>query len=453
MAAMNRRSHSSIATSLVLGVGLTGFVAGPRGASVVVAGIAAIATALFVFGDARLSKRSHSSTLAVRQDDLQSFDQGMLPWLVLCVTVRIAMVIGLNASDLWRYFAPDAVYYRLSGQALLDFWADPRATAGMIQWMGSTDPRPFYSLLNAATLVVVGDPRWPMSLVNTLVCLLVGWVVGKITQDIYGSRAGRIAFLLTIFFPSIMVWSSMNIREVWSYLVIALTMLSAIRIRQAFDIRFLILLLVCLVWMHSIRPYLVPLLVGGVLLSYAVVRTRQLPYAAVGLLAVAGFVQMYGSSLGITSDLMSTESLEQVHQMRLNLAFGGSAYGHDADTRTLKGSLAYLPEGVARFLFSPFPWTVKSVRQALTLPESLAWYLLSYVALRGLISDISRRFSRVAVVFFTAVLMTGAYGLVSGNEGTAYRHRAQVMLLAFVFTGGELARRHNRLGNYRRTSS
>lgn len=441
METVQERARSWSAAGLVLATGLTGFLVGPYGAFVIVSVASTAVAAAFLFRGGGPMRISRSPPVNAPPDELRSFDQGVLPWVLVCVVLRVGMVVGLNASDLWRYFAPDAVYYQLSGQALLDYWADPTATASMIQWLGSTDSRPFYSLVNAGMLVLTDDPRWAMSLINTLVCLVVGWVVGKVAQDTYGPRAGRTAFLLTIFFPSLLVWSSMNIREVWSYLVIALLLLSALRIRRSFDPRSLLLLLLCLVWMHSIRPYLVPLLVGAVLMSYVVVRVRQLPYALVGLIVVAGFVQLYGESLGISTDLVSTESLEQVHQMRLNLAFGGSAYGQDVDTRTIEGSLAYLPEGIIRFLFAPFPWTVDSFRQALTVPESLAWYFVSYITLRGVLTDVSHRFSKVAVVLFAAILMTGAYALVSGNEGTAYRHRAQVMLLAFVFAGGEFARR------------
>ncbi|MEM7677001.1 MAG: hypothetical protein AAF449_13435, partial [Myxococcota bacterium] len=317
-------------------------------------------------------------------------------------------------------------------------------TAGMVQWMGSTEHRPFYSVLNAGVIVLLGDPRWPMSVVNTLVSIGVGWVFGRVTAEIYGVRAGRIAFLLSIFFPSAMVWTSLNIREVWSHLVIGLTIFAVIKIRRSFTLSYFLLLILCLFMMRSIRPYMVPILVSGIFFSYVVVRVRQLPYAIVGLIGMAAIVGTLGERIGVSADLVSTESLEQVHQMRLNLAFGGSAYGQQADTRTIAGSLAYLPEGIIRFLFAPFPWTVRSTRQALTLVESVAWYYIVYLAFRGLLSDIRSQFSKIAAVFFIASAMTGAYALVSGNEGTAYRHRAQVMFLVFIVASGEWARRQER---------
>ena len=99
----------------------------------------------------------------------------------------------------------------------------------------------------------------------------------------------------------------------------------------------------------------------------------------------------------------------------------------------MAGGLAYLPEGVARFLMAPFPWAVRNWRQGLTVPESFIWYWLMGLAVLSMVRGLRTAMVKVAPSFFVLVLMTCAYGLVSGNEGTAYRHRAQVMFIFFVF--------------------
>ena len=87
--------------------------------------------------------------------------------------------------------------------------------------------------------------------------------------------------------------------------------------------------------------------------------------------------------------------------MRRGLAYGGSAYGADVDTTTVGGALTYLPEGIIRFLGSPFPWTARSARQLMTVPESLIWYYLLLRAVREIVvSAVARLSPRRPADFF-----------------------------------------------------
>lgn len=69
----------------------------------------------------------------------------------------------------------------------------------------------------------------------------------------------------------------------------------------------------------------------------------------------------------------------------------------------------------------------------LTVPESLLWYWIVLLAGSVLIRDLRRNLTRVAPSFFVLLMVTAAYGLVSGNEGTAYRHRAQIIMIVIMF--------------------
>src|SRR5204863_6683099 len=79
-----------------------------------------------------------------------------------------------------------------------------------------------------------------------------------------------------------------------------------------------------------------------------------------------------------------------------------------------------------------FPWSVTSILQAVTLPESLVWYVLFLCVLRG--AWLALKYDARAYTVLVAVLgtVTFSYALVEGNVGTAYRHRAQVLPLFFV---------------------
>lgn len=99
------------------------------------------------------------------------------------------------------------------------------------------------------------------------------------------------------------------------------------------------------------------------------------------------------------------------------------------DTTTLSGALSYFPEGMARFLFAPFPWEIDSWLQVMAFPESLFMLFLSIQAFRQVMAE-RGQLRRVLVPISFFFCIAGSYALASGNEGTAFRHRAQVV--AFI---------------------
>ena len=68
--------------------------------------------------------------------------------------------------------------------------------------------------------------------------------------------------------------------------------------------------------------------------------------------------------------------LEALQEMRHYTAIGGSAYRSTVDISTPGRALAFLPKGLAFFLLAPYPWTIRNVRQLVTLPEMLFFYAL-----------------------------------------------------------------------------
>lgn len=417
----------------VLVVAGLGFGVGPLAALVAV-GALSVAVLLLGISSGAVGLGAPARSTEARatiEESTAPFYAGLGWALGLAVVVRLLAVAMLNGTSLWISFAPDALYWQYSGAALLAHWADPGAP--LTPWLNEGEAWPFYSVLNGVVLAVFGTSRIPTSLLNGFISIWAAFNIGALAQLIYGREAGRRAFLLTLFFPSIVLWSSMNIREAWSILVISYALLFTHRLRQRFSPTAALMLVGSIAAMFYIRSYLVPLLMTGIALSYLVVRVRQIPYAIAALVLLAVFGVTFGPSVGLDPSLLSSDSLEAVDRMRHNLAFGGSAYGNDADTRTLAGALAYLPEGIVRFLMAPFPWAVRSTRQIMTVPESFLWYGILGVALWSMIKSLRTHLTRMAPTFFVLVLITSAYGLVSGNEGTAYRHRAQVLVLFFVF--------------------
>ena len=404
------------------------------------AGILLAVMATFVLGYVGLRSIQFGSTVrpAAFAPASNAFTP-LFPWVIGAIVIRWIAAIFLNATDLWLHFAPDAYFYELAGEAIRESWNSPAVDLSL--WFGQSTAL-FYPYLNAFIQVPFGSSRYPLSFINGVIGVLAGYNFSLLARSLYGPRAQRRVFLLAAFFPSLIIWSSMSIRESWSWLALSIVLFSGQKLRERFSITHMVGLILGMVWLSLLRTYLVPFVVLGLVLSFLTVRARQVPYVAVGCLLMVVFLGVFGDRLGIhISETFSEESLETVDTMRRNLAYGGSAYGSRVDTTTFMGALLYFPEGVARFLLSPVPWTISSWRQAIALPETMVWAFFLYQAVREIMTSIRSDISRMALLVFVIALVTGAYGLVSGNEGTAYRHRAQVMLPLFVLAAGWYVRR------------
>ena len=112
-----------------------------------------------------------------------------------------------------------------------------------------------------------------------------------------------------------------------------------------------------------------------------------------------------------------------------------SAFGVGTETRTIAAALSYIPIGGSYLLFAPFPWDIQTTLQATAMGETLLWYPLFLLSIFGF--RISMRNRSTAALFPVSVLLVvvSSYALVEGNFGTAYRHRAQIMPLFFIFSG------------------
>ena len=424
-----------MAVVLIAVAGGAGYFFGPVGAAVVVAvvGLVVFARVVMLMAEDAANRPAvvTSGLMGPTDNTDQRLFDGMMGWIVIAIVVRLFMVLFLNATPLWRSFAPDALGWEAFGQRQLDYWTG--AVGYPEVWMQGLNGQTLYAGLNAVSLWLFGTARYPLSILNAMIGIVAAAVFARLAEEIWDAKVGRRTFLLGLFFPSMMVWTCMSIREAWAYLALGLFLLGLQKLRNEIALTPVLLVLVALPMLLAIRTYLVPLVVVASALSLVVVRVRQLPYALVALGLLTLVIGGFGEELGITTELASDARLEEAHRLRNGLAYGGSSYGTEADTRTWSGLVAYLPEGIVRFLFSPFPWAIRSWRQAITLPESLVWMYLFYQAMRGIWQQARRNLAAIATPWFVCTLITLAYAVVSGNEGTAYRHRAQVMIVLFMF--------------------
>ena len=259
--------------------------------------------------------------------------------------------------------------------------------------------------------------------------------------------AARYVLYISVLAPSMVLWSVLNLRDSFAILAITSSIYYTILLKESFQVGDMIKLGLSMVLVTALRTYMFAILGLALALSFIGFRKgHEFRDLFVGLLVALGLGYLF-RGLGVgESSALNDASFEQLHQMRIGLASGGSAYAVGSDVSSPGKALLFLPVGVVYFLFAPFPWQISGLRQILAFPEVLLFYWLFPSMVKGVRRMIKDDLIRWLPVLLPAFLVTVTYSLVEGNVGTAFRHKAQVLGLYFVVAAYELAARQRERG-------
>jgi hypothetical protein len=371
--------------------------------------------------------------LIARAQREKEVGQFLLSVMLAAIGIRLLVLALIHSSVGPAVFAPDTEEYWVVGQELLDAWQGerpvPRKLVGSLQ-IG-------YYVLNAVAFLIFGRGAGAPVALNILLASWLAVPIYHLTRLCVRGHHGvaRWATIMALFFPSLILWSVLNIREAPTIFAVALVVFFFVRFQVYPRARDLLFGAMAMLALLVLREYMM-LLVGFSAGAGVVMGRSRSPIASFG----AGAVLLVAATLvlqsaGVGTSLAEEPTLERVQYLRQDLGRDArSAFGQDADVSTATGAITYLPVGLTYFLLAPFPWSTTGALQRITLPESLVWYVLFFCALWGGRLAMRHDLRRYTVPLAVLITVTFAYALVEGNVGTAYRHRAQVLPLFFVLS-------------------
>jgi hypothetical protein len=339
----------------------------------------------------------------------------------------------------WQYFfGADSSTYDGFGSLLCQSWK------GLIpyssHWAGSFAESHgsgwgmFYFV--GGVYYLIGQNQFALQLIIGALGASTCVIVYKICETISPNpKVARMATILTALSPSMVLWSSQLLKDAPIVFCLSLCMLYTSRLRTKFDPRSFALLLLSLFCLFTLRYYvfyIVFVAVAGTLIFTSAKLTPMRMIQGGVLVIGVGLIMSYaGAASNISGSTVNLKALQQARVWDAQAA--NSGYGSDVDITDPKAALAYLPVGILYMLFAPFPWMINNLRQLITLPELLAWWVLAPLCARGLwVAFRNRLRESFAIIFFTVGLLL-AYALFQTDVGTAYRHRAQLFVFLFIF--------------------
>ncbi len=347
--------------------------------------------------------------------------------------LRATVALSLHYAGVSARLAPDEDTYFQVGRALALYWSGDLFTRpGRV-----ASDEPFaYFYLNAISYWIFGT-MVPLKILNAGLGALVCYYAHSLADALYGPKVARRTAILVAYFPSLVLWSALNIRDVWIVFLLVFISLKSYQVVVGYSTFALVQMLGAIALVSAFRPYLFLATAIPPFVALLIGKRGQVA-RNVTLAALAGAAAVFLAQQGAAAKGLSTLDLEELAQKRRYLTTGaGSAFEEEADISTPEKALAFLPRGLVYFWFSPFPWQMRSPLQLLSLPEMLFLYTLTPATVAGVAFSIRHRLREAMQVLLLTAFLTLAYALGSGNVGTLYRHRAQsiVFYLMFAATG------------------
>ncbi|MFB6179445.1 MAG: hypothetical protein ABEI77_06960 [Halorientalis sp.] len=296
------------------------------------------------------------------------------------------------------------------------------------------------------------SPLWllpgPNRLYGRLFAAILGalavYGVYQLAQALHSQEAGLVAALPLVCYPSIVFIHSTVLREsfilaglIWTTLILSGIVSAPAWVPEAVGpawfpdgtIRCLmglaILVLISIVRWENLPLY--ALAIGiGIAVGYRDRLTR-------GRLAVGAGV---GTFVGLTvARPMVRSALDFLVVKRRRRSRGRTVYLPEFRPDTIPKAVAFAPVGAVYFLFTPFPWMIETVADAVVFVQAVGNVVAAGFAMFG-VPVLWRRSKRTTGALLIAfVVGTILYGLVNANVGTNVRQRQMFLWVLFLFAG------------------
>lgn len=358
------------------------------------------------------------------------------------VFVRWAVGIVILLSGYLEFFGGDQLTYDTWGWGLAQAWAGTlqntkwvydrmrgySGTNGMYYWVAV-----LYSIFGHSQIIAM--------ICQSAIVSFTPILTYKISFLLYGSRkAARYASLLVAFLPSMVIWSSLLLKDPVIIFLLCTTVYCALKTQRELQYVYIIPATLAMLPILSIRAYVFYFILFSLAASYFMSRFGSKLSLRAYLARLCG-IAVIGCALfaigfdEIVAAQLKTNVLEKIQSSRTDLARSGySGFGTSAKVSTIQDALAFMPTGITYLVLAPFPWQGGGLRQMLALPEQVVWYALFPFFIIGMIYTARRHLRDALIIFLFVVQLTCFYGIFVGNVGTAHRQRTQVFVFYLIFT-------------------
>lgn len=344
----------------------------------------------------------------------------------------------LNANE--GFFVGDGKSYSLNGWKIAKLWelgvrVNPDNFIAIASSFNGAVSN--YDFLNAIIYYFsAGYNPVILFFINCLASSLSIVLIYLIANKIFSDEIAWLSAAFCAFLPSFILWGTQNLKDPLTNLCVLSFLYFLIKLRSGIKVSsllFLLLSIVCLYYMRVLFIAPVALIVTVYFLLCSKVKIEIKTVCVICAIALGIFVFK-----DLFMRYAKMDILEAINTKRQGMAYGNLAYFSNFKISSIGSLLIYMPLGFIAVWFSPFPWQMFSVSQILVAPEVFIWYLFLPFAVKGIHFAIKNKISGSYLILITIFVFSVFLGVYESNLGTLYRHKAVVIMLAYIFISAGL---------------
>ncbi|MBN3038351.1 MAG: glycosyltransferase family 39 protein [Candidatus Omnitrophica bacterium] len=321
-----------------------------------------------------------------------------------------------------------------------------------------------FSYLIGYFYLIFGYSNLAIKCINAFLGTFCGIIAYFIARPLFGKTPARIALILTIFTPTLFLFSTTSLRDP-SVNVLFLSVFWAItRLNLGKESRRILYLLIVfsVAMIYFLRqPYFYLLsTIVALALFFDFISSRKKRFVLVSLACIflittpvhARYIHRVLPKLSVplivkrhfAFILMGGKNTYRFYPQRFYVPREVPDIKHLAEMTTAELLSSYT-KGVAYFMFLPFPWELQRKVSLFLLPQTLVWYFLFPFVLLGSLLALRYKFRQTCLVILALFLAISFMALGEGNIMAAIRHRDVLLPLFFIFASVGLVKAFARL--------
>lgn len=344
------------------------------------------------------------------------------------------------------YIFDDSGYYTLRGQFISLYWLGVPLSHDTVGTMvKSSYGLNGFIILLASYFTLFGYSPISSRFINCLFGSSTVIFVYLIAKDIFGEKPAKLSAILVTLFPSLIIWSIVNMKEPSFIFSIYVMLWSVLKLNKTG--KFYYLVITCLsLWLQDfIRPgyreyiYLnVAIILFYFFYGFVIhlFKKKKIIFLFIIFCTSVLFILLYKERI---NQLFETLSFRAVIAHRGALSEEGFSYRllPDellTDNMSMRTFIQMLLKGWLHIIFEPFLWNIQSMNMLFAFPQMVLWYLLIPFSIIGITISIRYKFKESLLLILYFFIVISILAITGGNIGTAFRARDIITPLALVFS-------------------
>lgn len=259
-------------------------------------------------------------------------------------------------------------------------------------------------------------------------------------KTIFNERPARLAAVLTMFFPSLILWSITNLKETSMIFAVCAMLFFLVRFQKTKRFYYLLSALMSILFYAFIRgasygteSFVIGVAITALYCFYLYMHRLSLRKRAIILLltfTIGGTAVVFGKDKIVSATEGALQKVLVQHRGTILTRRGicyrllpGEYYRDTTKTLDPIDAVKMFYRGWFHVMLEPLPWRVQSKDMMIVFPQIILWYTLIPFAISGVVILIRRRFRESVYLIVYFFIMTSVLAMAGSNVGTIFRQR------------------------------